>query len=96
MKYAVIENNNVVNTIICESKELAEQITGLTCIEYTDENPAYIGGTYDGTNFIPPSPYLSWNLNSEKLWEPPISVPKDGKLYRWVEEDLNWQVIPTE
>jgi len=52
--YAVIQNNKVVNIIVCDSKEIAEQITNLTCIEYTEENNAGVGDTWDGTNFIAP------------------------------------------
>jgi|LakMenEpi03Aug12_release.lakeMendotaPanAssembly.Ray.scaffolds.fasta_scaffold2240933_2 hypothetical protein len=52
--YAVIQNDKVVNIIVCDSKEIAEQITNLTCIEYTEENNAGIGWTYDGTSFINP------------------------------------------
>jgi len=54
MKFAVIENNIVTNVIIAESKEIAELVTELTCIEYTIENPACIGWGWDGTNFIAP------------------------------------------
>jgi hypothetical protein len=54
MNYAVIENNVVTNIIVCDSKEIAEQVTGLTCIEYTEENPAAIGWTYDGSVFTAP------------------------------------------
>ena len=43
--FAVINGENVINTILAESKETAEQITGFTCIEYTTE-PAEINGTY--------------------------------------------------
>jgi len=53
--YAVIQNDKVVNVIVCDSKEIAEQVTNLTCIEYTEENPAGIGWTYDGTSFINPA-----------------------------------------
>ena len=49
--YAVIENSKVTNVIVADSKEIAEQVTGLTCVEYTEENPACIGNTWDGTNF---------------------------------------------
>ena len=52
--FAVIENNLVVNVIVAESKEIAELVTELTCIEYTIENPAGIGWTFDGTSFINP------------------------------------------
>ena len=53
-KFAVIQNNIVLNVILADSKEIAEQVTDLTCIEYTDENPAKINDTWDGTNFISP------------------------------------------
>jgi len=52
--FAVISGNLVSNVIIADTKEIAEQITGSVCIEYTNENPAGIGYTYDGTNFISP------------------------------------------
>ena len=52
--FAVIQNNIVTNVIVADTKEVAETITGLTCIEYTEENPAGIGWTYDGENFIAP------------------------------------------
>jgi hypothetical protein len=53
--YAVIEDNIVINTIIAESKEIAEQISEQTCIEYTDENPAIIGLGYSDGIFEQPS-----------------------------------------
>jgi hypothetical protein len=52
--YAVITGNTVSNIIVADTKEIAEQITNSTCVEYTDENPAGIGWTYDGENFIAP------------------------------------------
>ena len=65
------------------------------------KNYAGIGYTYDSGRdaFIPPKPYNSWVLNEETcLWDAPTPMPTDGKPYRWVEEDLNWQeiVIPQE
>ena len=65
------------------------------------KNYAGIGYTYDSGRdaFIPPKPYNSWVLNEETcLWDAPKPMPTDGKPYRWVEEDLNWQeiVIPQE
>lgn len=52
MNYAVIENGTVTNIIVAENKQIAEQASGQICIEYTDENPAGIGWSYNGTNFI--------------------------------------------
>jgi hypothetical protein len=51
MNFAVIENGIVVNVILCDSQEIAEQVTGKTCVEYTDANPAVIGLSYDGETF---------------------------------------------
>lgn len=51
-KFAVLDGNNVINTIIADSKEIAEQITNKTCIEFTIE-PAEVGGTYSNGIFIP-------------------------------------------
>ena len=47
--------------------------------------------------FIAPKPYDSWVLNEETcFWEPPTLYPTDGQVYQWVEDDLNWQLVPTE
>ena len=53
--YAVVNNNIVQNVIVAQSLEIAQEITGNTCIEYTDENPAAIGWAYDGKKFIAPT-----------------------------------------
>jgi hypothetical protein len=54
MNFAIIENNLVENIIVAESKAIAEQVTGKTCVEYTDASPAHIGLGYDGTTFEQP------------------------------------------
>ena len=50
-KYAAIQGNIVQNIIEADSLEVAEAVTGLTCVEYTDDNSAVIGLSYDGTTF---------------------------------------------
>lgn len=52
--FAVIQDDKVINCIVAESKEIAENVTGLLCVEYTLENAPSIGFTWDGNNFIPP------------------------------------------
>ena len=49
--YAVINNNIVENIIVAETKEIAEQVTGKTCIDCTD-GWDYNNGI-DGGDFIP-------------------------------------------
>ena len=58
---------------------------------------AGIGYTYNPEEdiFVIPQPYPSWTRNGS-FWEAPTPMPTDGQFYRWVEADLNWQVIPTE
>ena len=51
--FAVIENGIVINIIVgVEPEVVAANPTKY--VEYTDENPAGIGWTYDGTNFVKP------------------------------------------
>lgn len=56
--FAVIENGIVVNTIVADTKEIAEMVTKQTCVEYTDLIPAGIGYAYDGKSFIEPKPVV--------------------------------------
>jgi hypothetical protein len=51
-------------------------------------NYAGVGFTYDAQNdvFYEPQPYSSWALNqSTWLWEAPVAMPTDDKIYRWDE-----------
>lgn len=60
------------------------------------KNYAGIGYTYDKTRdaFIPAQPYPSWTLNEDScLWDAPIPMPTDGKLYEWSEADKAWKEI---
>ena len=53
--FAVIENELVINVILADTKDIAEEITGLTCIEFNlENNPAYIGGKYQNGIFSHP------------------------------------------
>jgi hypothetical protein len=54
MKFAVIENNKVVNVIEVESIEIARAVCGNNVFETTQENIAHIGLGFDGTTFEQP------------------------------------------
>jgi hypothetical protein len=59
-------------------------------------NYAGIGYTYDAQNdvFIAPKPFNSWILNEDTwLWEAPVEMPDDGKLYNWDEETTSWKEV---
>jgi hypothetical protein len=91
--YAVVEGTNVINTIVADSKEVAEEVTGKTCIEFTTE-PAEAGGTYENGTFIRKKPFESWVLDEENNWKPPVEYPSNDpehpKSYIWDEETINW------
>jgi hypothetical protein len=52
--YAVIHNNIITNTIVCEEKDIPLDNNGINYIEYTYENPAVIGLRWDGETFEQP------------------------------------------
>lgn len=47
--FAVINGGKVSNIIVADTKEIAEEVTGQLCVEYTAENPAHIGLGWDET-----------------------------------------------
>lgn len=78
------------------------EFRGQRCVRTSYNNN--IRGTYAGIGyyyneeediFVTPQPFPSWTRNGS-FWEAPTPMPTDGQMYRWVEDDLNWQVIPTE
>ena len=57
------------------------------------KNYAGIGYTYDSGRdaFIPPKPFASWVLNETTcLWDSPVPMPTDNKMYRWDEATTSW------
>ena len=61
------------------------------------KNYAGIGFAYDAQRdaFIPPKPFASWVLNDDTcLWDAPVAMPDDGKIYVWDEDSQNWVEQP--
>lgn len=95
--YAVLENENIINIIIADSKEIAEEITGKVCIEYTDTDPVGVGGFYRNETFIQKPPYMTWVLNQDNQWVAPVDYPvldpENPKEYYWSDDQINWVEI---
>lgn len=95
-KFAVIENGIVLNTIVAESKAIAEEVTGATCVEYTTEL-AEPGGTYVNKKFTRRKPYDSWVTDGNYGWKAPVDQPlpdlENPKSYSWNEETISWVEI---
>ena len=91
--FAVLDGENVLNTIVADSKAIAEEVTGKTCVEFTTE-PAEVDGTYVGGVFIPRKPYASWVLNGDNRWEAPVAAPEfdpeNPISYTWDESTTSW------
>lgn len=54
-KFAVLTDENIVNNIIiADSLELAEEVTGQTCIQFPHKDYViFVYDKYDGTTFVP-------------------------------------------
>lgn len=54
--FAVINNGVVENCIVADSLAIAEEVTGLTCVEYTQDTEVSVGYLYDNGIFTNPNP----------------------------------------
>jgi hypothetical protein len=92
-QYAVIENSTVINLIVADSKELAENMTGKECVE--SDSPQIIVGSVLVDNIL--KPYASWILNSDNEWIPPKQYPTGLKDLRkfplWNEEKNDFDLF---
>jgi len=91
MRYeAKIENNIVVDTIVCED-DYVNNFEG-NWIIYEDYNSVSVGYTYSETEgFRPQKPYDSWIWNEDvKMWTAPVPVPDNDNIYDWNEETKSW------
>jgi len=52
--FAVIENGLVSNVVVGDSLASIKSLLGADCVEYTEERPAGIGWSYDGSVFTAP------------------------------------------
>ena len=84
---AVLNGNIVSNVIVVTAEHQLEDGE----VEYTEALPAGIGWEYDGTGFIPPQPFPSWQLVNY-VWQPPVAMPDDGQAYYWDEDTTSWKI----
>ena len=66
-------------------------------IRVEEGSPVSVNGYWspEQNKFYGKQLFPSWSLNQETLiWEAPTPMPVvEGKMYQWVEDDLNWQEI---
>ena len=101
-----VHNNELLDANGVEQEVLGcqflEGITGWAVWKQTSYNANFrkhfagIGYTYDEGRdaFIAPKPFASWILNEETCnWEAPVAKPDDENLYKWSEENQQWEVV---
>ena len=59
---------------------------------------AGIGFQYDAEKdvFISPQPFASWELDDNNDWQAPVAYPTDGVMYKWNENDKDWEATVNE
>lgn len=104
--YAIHDGQKVVNVIIAESKELAEEFTGMQAIITVDfnknESPSkdmpWVDWTLEQEGWRPPKPFESWVWEGES-WIPPIPAPEEvplGHYVIWNEDNVKWEILEKE
>ena len=101
-----VHNNELLDANGVEQEVLGcqflEGITGWAVWKQTSYNANFrkhfagVGYTYDESRdaFIAPKPFASWILNEETCnWEAPVAKPDDENLYKWSEENQQWEVV---
>lgn len=75
--FAVIDSDNtIINLIVADSQDLAEELTGKTCVEYNlSEQVLDLSWTYDGAIFIAPAIEEPVPLDPPIPTEHPESIP---------------------
>jgi hypothetical protein len=104
--FAEIDESNKVTRILVGNPELSDQealieisnLCGGRWIQtsYNSRMRKHYAGIdfiYDELldAFLPPKPFDSWILNQENyLWQAPVAMPTDGKMYNWNETTTSW------
>lgn len=80
------ENNVVINIILANDDFPSDGF-----VQYTDANPAFIGGDFIDGYFYPPQPFGSW-LRDLGNWIPPIPYLSGVFSYTWDETNQEWDI----
>ena len=104
--FAKLNNNTVTEVIVAEQDFINSGAVGDSFLwvqtSYNGsfrKNYAGVGFTYDSVRdaFIAPQPYPSWTLVEDTcLWEAPVAMPTDDKMYTWDEDTTSWVEVEEE
>ena len=104
--FAEIDQNNVVlRVLVVPDKQehrgqdfLANDLglggTWIQCSYNHKIRKQYPGAGYvydsDADVFIAPQPFISWSLDENHDWQPPVPYPDNDQSYTWNEETQEW------
>ena len=109
--FAKIVDGIVEQVIVADTQEWCENNLGGTWVQTSyntigtahvlggtplHKNYAGIGFSWDGVGFAAPQPFPSWSLDTETyLWQAPVPMPIDDKIYGWDEAITDWvELVP--
>jgi hypothetical protein len=88
--FAIHDGTTVLNVIVADSLDIAEQVTGMSALE--TEGAPWIGWTLEAEGWRALRPFTSWEWNGE-AWAAPIAYPQDDADYFWNEATQEWVEI---
>ena len=100
-QYAFIKDGKVVNTAIFDEPDasLLNVFKEEHNVDEIIECPSYVNPefTWDGTDFISPSPFPSWLMDkAKKAWVSPVEQPEEGGPFIWDEATLSWKTLVSD
>ena len=96
--YALIKDTKIFNIILCESAGIEDFSNSLYADNYVllteenffnQDNKPTIDSHYFNEVFYP----KSWIKKEDGSMSAPKEYPTDGRVYRWVEESIDWEPL---
>lgn len=85
--FAIHDGVRVVNVIVADTAEIAEEVTGLVAVETNGE--PWVDWMLHGAEWRPPAPFPSWVWDGD-TWVAPVLMPSDPGVWAWNEDAQTW------
>lgn len=94
--YGIVENDTIINCIIADSQEIAEQIANGKEVVLSENGKPSRGNIRINGVWTTESPYSSWIFDGQQ-WVAPTPPPAEyPQFYVWDEETLSWVPDPLQ
>ena len=97
MIFAKVKNNVVIDAIVAD-QAFVDRLPSEEGVIYVQSEVAGIGGNYDPEPnvFYEEQPFLSWTLDSNYIWQPPIAEPPPLENHEWEWDEAVYQADNTK